>query len=394
MRLGLSFDEERELLPARALLHPLWWGSLGLLALNDHVLKQVGMLPELVTGKLSDVVGLIVAPALFATVLRVRRERALFFCHVAVGAVFAGIQLSTGFASLWSSLMALVGFPWTIVSDPTDLLALPFLWVSWRFLSPVMKPVRSGWTRQAAETLLVAFGMLACVATSDEHDGYEEPPPPQGCIDYDGDATCADIDCDDTDPSVTIGCCVDVDGDGICQDFDCDDQDASIWEDCDLACDDVAPISAGTVVGDTSFGSDLLTTTCEVPEGEPQLGPEEVFGYLVTGETDTLQLVTASVVAARPHALAARSVCATPESELVCTSQGEQIQVLVAPGSTLWLVVEALSYDDVGAFELTVSQAPVVCGDGELVWPEECDDGNLDGGDGCDADCFLEEAQP
>lgn len=394
LRLGNSRTEERHLAPSRALLHPLWWGSLGLLALNDHVLKQVGMLPELVTGKLSDVVGLIVAPALFATVIRARRERALLRCHLAVGAVFAGIQLSTSFAALWSSLMGIVGFPWTIVCDPTDLLALPFLWVSWRFLTPVMKPTRPGWTRQAAETLLVAVGMLACVATSDVDEEQESQPPPPECIDSDGDSTCAEIDCDDTDPSVTIGCCVDADDDGICQDFDCDDGDASIWEHCDLACDLVTPAGAGTTMGDTSIADDLLTTSCQGPpkeEQELQQAPEVVFEYEVTGEATALQLVTASVAATRPHALAARTTCAAPESELVCEQEGGSIQVLVAPGSRLWLVVEALSWDDAGPFELTVSQAPVVCGDGQLVWPEECDDGNLEGRDGCDAGCLLEE---
>lgn len=401
LRVGSSVDDDRALAPSRALLHPLWWGALGLLALNDHVLKQVGMLPAVVTGKLSDVVGLIVAPALFATVLRVRREPVLLGCHVAVGVVFAGIQLSVPFAALWSKLMGLVGFPWTIVSDPTDLLALPFLWVSWRFLTPVMKPVRPGWTRQAAETLLAAVGMLACVATSDEDPG-PQPDEPPGCIDYDGDATCADIDCDDTDPTVTIGCCVDADLDGICQELDCDDQDASIWEDCDLVCDEVTPAPGGVIAGDTSSGDDLLTTSCQAaskpPDEEPKLepAPEIVFEYEVTGDSQALQLVTASVAAARPHRLAARTTCALPESELVCEQEGQPIQVLVAPGSRLWLVVEATSYQDAGPFELSVSQAPVVCGDGQLVWPEECDDGNLDDGDGCDAGCLLEqeEGQP
>jgi cysteine-rich repeat protein len=334
-----------------------------------------------------------VAPALFAVVLRVQRERALLLCHFAVGAVFAGIQLSVSFASLWSSLMGLVGFPWTIVSDPTDLLALPFLLVSWRFLKPVMLPVRPGWTRQAAETLLAALGMLACVATSDEDPGYDEPPPPPGCVDTDNDSVCADIDCDDTDPTITIGCCVDADLDGICQEFDCDDQDASIWEDCDLACHDAIDITAGTTSGDTSYALDLLTTSCALPPKEEghHVGAEQAFGYVVDGESDVLQLVTASVTAARPHALAVRTACASVDSELVCEPQGDEIQVLVASGSTLWLVVEALSVDDQGPFGLTVSQAPVVCGDGALVWPEECDDGNLEVGDGCDADCFLEE---
>jgi len=389
MRLGLlGRKPQREVAPARALLHPLWWGSLGLLALNDHVLKQVGMLPEVVTGKLSDVVGLVVAPALLATLLRVRRERGLIVAHLAVGAVFAGIQLSAPFASLWSRLMGLVGFPWTIVCDPTDLLALPFLLVSWRFLTPVMRQARPGWTRQAAETLLAAVGMLFCMATSDRDEPEPDPPPePQGCVDDDHDGVCATVDCNDSDASVTTLCCQDADLDGICAAFDCDDQDASIWEDCELACASAIDIAAGVFAGDTTVAYDELSTTCEGAVG----GPEQAYGYLVTGQADILQLVTASVAAERPHGLAVRTACILAESELACEPAGEAIQVLVAPGSRLWLVVEALSYEDVGPFELTVSQAPVRCGDGELVWPEECDDGNLQDGDGCDSGCFLEE---
>ncbi len=35
-----------------------------------------------------------------------------------------------------------------------------------------------------------------------------------------------------------------------------------------------------------------------------------------------------------------------------------------------------------------------VCGDGQLGGPEECDDGNTEDGDGCDASCVLEEPDP
>lgn len=32
-----------------------------------------------------------------------------------------------------------------------------------------------------------------------------------------------------------------------------------------------------------------------------------------------------------------------------------------------------------------------LCGDGTKILPEECDDGNLSAGDGCDANCAIEE---
>ena len=57
----------------RALAHPLAVGSLVLLALNDHVLKQAW--PGWVTGKLSDLAGLVVAPLVLAVALAVTGVR-------------------------------------------------------------------------------------------------------------------------------------------------------------------------------------------------------------------------------------------------------------------------------------------------------------------------------
>jgi hypothetical protein len=64
-RLPLSFTRP-ELHPARALLTPTWLLALVVLALNDHLLKGAGLLPGAVTGKLSDLAGMLVAPVLLA----------------------------------------------------------------------------------------------------------------------------------------------------------------------------------------------------------------------------------------------------------------------------------------------------------------------------------------
>ncbi|HVI03517.1 MAG TPA: hypothetical protein VM869_32710 [Enhygromyxa sp.] len=167
---------EDPLHPERALLTPTWLGSLALLVANDHWLKGSGLLPGVLTGKLSDFAGMLVAPALLATLLRVHSKRGLLACHVAVGAVFAGIQISTGFADLWSAAMGLLGHPWVITSDLTDLLALPFLWLSWRLLLPAMdheRPALVGLQRSAVAGASV-FGLWATVATSDDDGRYSD----------------------------------------------------------------------------------------------------------------------------------------------------------------------------------------------------------------------------
>ena len=166
-----SPDAPRELAPARALLTPTWIASLAVLVANDHLLKGSGLLPDVVTGKLSDFAGLIVAPTLLAALLGVRSRRALLACHVAVGAVFAGIQISLPFADLWAGLMGMIGHPWVITSDLTDLIALPMLLASWKLLVPEMNAELPAFAplQRTAVACLSLFGLWSTVATSQKN---------------------------------------------------------------------------------------------------------------------------------------------------------------------------------------------------------------------------------
>lgn len=162
-------DAEAPLAPARALLTPTWIVALALLVANDHWLKGAGLVPGALTGKLSDFAGMIVAPVLLAVVLRVRTRRALLACHLAVGAVFAAIQLSPAFAGQWSALMGLLGHPWTITCDSSDLVALPFLGLAWALLVPEMDGSRPALIpiQRSAVAALSVLGLWSTVATSD-----------------------------------------------------------------------------------------------------------------------------------------------------------------------------------------------------------------------------------
>ncbi len=157
-----------ELRPARALLTPLWLGALALLIVNDHWLKGAGLLPGALTGKLSDFAGLVVAPVLFGTLLRVRSRPALALCYFAVAAVFSAIQLSAVAAESWSALMGLVGMPWAITRDPSDLMALAVMPLAWRAFAPVLvreDKARLG-LRRSATLAATGTGLAASVATS------------------------------------------------------------------------------------------------------------------------------------------------------------------------------------------------------------------------------------
>jgi hypothetical protein len=160
--------------PGDALLHPITLAALGVLLVNDHVLKAAW--PGPLTGKLSDMAGLAFFPLLLLSSWelglalggRWRRPtvRALTTA-VAVSALGFGlvkiVPLATdawacllGTAQWWLVLPGrlFVGLPLpgivpaAVVADRTDLLALPGValaaWVGYRRLRPV------GWTRAPA----------------------------------------------------------------------------------------------------------------------------------------------------------------------------------------------------------------------------------------------------
>jgi hypothetical protein len=168
---------DRALSPARALLHPLWLGACALLLVNDHVFKGAGIIAELATGKLSDFAGMIVAPSVLATLVRVRTRRGLVASHAAIAIGFALIQVAAG-ARLVEELMAPLS--WRIWPDPTDLVALPMLALSWRVLVPAMaRPLllRSA-LRGNAQMGALLVGLLACLGTSAVPNVPPEAPPP------------------------------------------------------------------------------------------------------------------------------------------------------------------------------------------------------------------------
>lgn len=141
--------------PGEALLHPVALMALGLLIVNDHVLKYSW--PGPVTGKLSDFAGLVVFPLLLhglwqlATERRPpksgdRRERAdaiaSYGAVMLTGLGFAAVKLGTPLTDLYRTLIGFLQWgpgaaaslvsgdatppmrPVAVVTDPTDLIAL------------------------------------------------------------------------------------------------------------------------------------------------------------------------------------------------------------------------------------------------------------------------------
>jgi hypothetical protein len=148
--------------PADGLLHPAALLALGALILNDHVLKAAW--PGLVTGKLSDVAGLIVFPLFLQGAIEVGQWlaghwhgpdfRLVAACAAATVVVFALVKTVPSVTQVYESTQGLLQWLPTIVAatltgapvadpphvrlvaDATDLVCLPTaglaLWVGRR----------------------------------------------------------------------------------------------------------------------------------------------------------------------------------------------------------------------------------------------------------------------
>ncbi|MEO6411047.1 MAG: hypothetical protein ABIO48_00550 [Pedococcus sp.] len=140
--------------------------ALLLLLLNDRVWKE--QWPGLVTGKLSDFAGLVVAPPLLAlalSVCRVTRPAAWALGATAIG--FAVVKATTAGAEFATAAWSLV-MPSSVLRDPTDLVALPALWAAWRTWRWAARPepTRNRRAILALGSLALPLAVFATAATS------------------------------------------------------------------------------------------------------------------------------------------------------------------------------------------------------------------------------------
>jgi hypothetical protein len=131
--------------PGDGVLHPLVVAALVVLLLNDHVLK--GRWPGVVTGKLSDVAGLVLFPILLFSLVEIGSaalghrsppsDRVLLVCLAVTAVAFAasellpeaerGLETAFGWARWPIDRIRGAAGPTVLTRDPTDLLALPAL---------------------------------------------------------------------------------------------------------------------------------------------------------------------------------------------------------------------------------------------------------------------------
>lgn len=135
---------EAPALPLGEAVHPAALTAAAVLAANDWLLKpRLG--PGLITGKLSDLAGLIVAPVALSAAIGLAlhlaarlgaavdpslSRRRLIACAAATGAVFAAVKIDPAAGHALAALISRLGRPAAIVADRTDLACLPALAVA------------------------------------------------------------------------------------------------------------------------------------------------------------------------------------------------------------------------------------------------------------------------
>ncbi len=132
--------------PGAVLLSPLALGSIALIVANDLWLKRQH--PGFVSGKLSDVGLCILLPLVIAATIE--WTQALLRRPLAPHATFACLLAATYFvlvktyAPATHAHLALLSYlvpthRFRAVTDPTDLLALPFMWLAYRAQKPTKR---------------------------------------------------------------------------------------------------------------------------------------------------------------------------------------------------------------------------------------------------------------
>ncbi len=361
--------------PARALAHPVFLLALSLLVLNDRCLKGAGLLPALATGKLSDVAGMFVAPALLAWLARTESRRGFALAHLVVGVGFTVMELLPAAGAAADALLSPLGIRWIATSDLGDLAVLPLLLGSFVWSCRAADPKTLGPRAGARPVGLVA--LLACIGSAD-------PPEPSCNGDCDQDGWTDVEDCNDFDAAVNPGSgnCPGEGGED-CENGEDDDGDgAADCSDpaCAQACADMLDACQAAPVVDVA---ELL-----VLEGDTTLNGSWALDH-ECGGADAPELILTLAQAAgvvvldvpEGHVLAARHSCELVSSELGCASE-DALEIDLSQGPVT-LVIDAEDALSAGPFSIPVDFVPFECGDGSLDPLEECDDANLEDGDGC-----------
>ncbi len=248
---------------------------------------------------------------------------------------------------------------------------------------------------------------------------------------------CGDNIDNDCDGTVDEGCAVDADGDGYPSDIDCDDTDAILnlddvdmdgYSTCDGDCDDFDPVlNPGDYDGDgvTSCGGDcddtdgskypgklwypdcdgdgagsgLAIAACDPSSyfcangAGPDGGWSEVAGTDCDDENPLRFPGNPELCDGRDNdcdgVIPASEIDADGDGFAACSGDCDDANPTVRPGADE-ICGDGIDND----CDLIVDEDcyEPMCGDGAIDPGEECDDGNTISGDGCSAECRMEDA--
>jgi cysteine-rich repeat protein len=277
----------------------------------------------------------------------------------------------------------------------------------------------NGYCTSACNMFVPCADGSSCAQLNGEPFCFQDCAAPADCADG---KTCSDI--GDGTMLCTPNCMKDEDcaGYGICDPGgshfcvipeDCDkvgDENGNGVSDCedpycamkcqpqfDMACMMAEGVTAvaGTAVtkmGDNSTGSMIFVGTCS---GE---GNKEKV-YKVTAPANQAGVLHISLTSDADLIIYARKDCSAKTGEIGCTDakaggEDEKLDVIAGKGESVLVFVDGSSFfgatGNEGPYTLTVNFEAQVCGDGKIVGTEQCDDGGVVAGDGCNATCNAE----
>ena len=154
-----------------------------------------------------------------------------------------------------------------------------------------------------------------------------------------------------------------------------------------LAKQDASTLYTGSVTGTTTGLYNHYSSACGGGSG-----PDAVYRIdpPMTGRA------TVRITASFSAILAARTGCTDAKSELGCaddslgTGSGTTLAFPVFQGAPAFVFVDGYGGSG-GDFSLDVEVQTAVCGNGKAEYPETCDDGNTNDGDGCSSSCMLDD---
>lgn len=155
-----------------------------------------------------------------------------------------------------------------------------------------------------------------------------------------------------------------------------------------LAHDDGSTLYTASVSGSTAALFNHYAATCGGGSGADAV-------YKVT--SPTIGRAVVKVTAAFPAVISARTGCEDIKTELACkdttvsTTGATEIGFPIFANAPVFVTVDGFGGSK-GDFLLDIQVQTAFCGNGQAEYPETCDDGNTTDGDGCSAQCALEDA--